>query len=101
MRRVCDKSALVFEGLVEAIQELIEGPREVTEFVPGISNKEPVVKIFRADAPGLAAHGHYRRKASASEKIATESRKQNCDRNEQRISLCERLHKFVFAVQGF
>src|SRR5882762_5716258 len=82
VRRIGHEALLAFEGLTETVQQAIERPCKVSQFVPVILYRQPLVQIGGTDAPGLAAHRHDGSEALAREKVTAHAGKYNGDRDD-------------------
>jgi hypothetical protein len=73
VRGIRNEAALEFEGLLEALEQLIEGDGQLTEFIPSVRDCKTVVKIFRAHAAGLRGHGGNGSQAFSRQKISSDA----------------------------
>src|SRR6266849_122709 len=80
VRRIGHEALLAFERLAETVQQAVERPRQVTQFVPVILYRQPLVQIGGTDAPGLAAHRHDGGEALARKKVTANAGTYNGDR---------------------
>src|SRR5260370_15322001 len=55
-----NEPSLAVEGLIEPIEQLIEGPRQLPEFVPGILHLQAFVEILLTDAAPPHPHPPHR-----------------------------------------
>src|SRR6267154_2597681 len=94
-----NESSLAVEGLIEAIEQLIEGPRQLPEFVPRILHLEAFVEILRTDAARLCTHHHHWRETSPRQKIPAHTGEKNRQGNNDPECFCQRFEKFVLPVQ--
>ncbi len=79
VRRIGHEALLAFERLTEPVQQAVERPGQVPQFVPVILHRQPLVQIGGADAPGLAAHGHDGGEALPREKVTARAGEQESD----------------------
>src|ERR1700687_4147778 len=71
-----DKALLALERLAEAVQQAVEGKRQVSQFILFVLDGQALMKVGGTDSPGLAAHGHHRGEALPSQKVPPKTRKQ-------------------------
>src|SRR5580658_477750 len=99
MGSVRNKTPLAFEGSVEAIQQLVEGPGQPAELVVWIAHLEPLVQIGGANIFSLLAHCGDGRETYVCAKVAAETSEQYAQRDQPGEGHANLLQHFLLRVE--
>src|ERR1700693_51056 len=100
VRCVRHESPLLLKGMIQPVEQIVERPGQVAEFILRGSYRQTRVPMLRSNAARLRAQLSYRREASPCEKITARTREQNRQRNGKPESGDDTLQKLPLAVEG-
>ena len=101
MRCIGHESPLLFERLVQPVEQTIKRLGQMAEFIPRICHLETLVQVVRSNPPGLCAHFDHRRKAPARQKISATTRQHDREWDGQRESREDTFQKLLLAMKRF